>query len=90
MRVSVDRESLKSLAVVVGGALVFLVWGAFIFFAVGDKGSPSWEFGAMQDVPGSSPYSTSAPAAAAKPGAVGEEVGVQHVEGKRKPDSPVR
>ena len=79
---SLDRETLKSVAVVVGLALIFLAWGGIIFFAVGDKGQPSWNFGVVPDVPGSSRYSTLAPAAAAKPGAAGGKVDVQHVEGK--------
>jgi hypothetical protein len=52
------RESLRSLSVVVGMALLFFLWGLTIFFTVGDKGSPSWDFGTVQDIPGESPYST--------------------------------
>jgi hypothetical protein len=44
--------------VVVAMAIVFILWGFFIFFAVGDKGPPSWDFGVIKDIPGESPYST--------------------------------
>ena len=44
--------------VVVAMALLFILWGVFIFFAVGDKGPPSWDFGVIKDIPGESPYST--------------------------------
>jgi len=39
-------------------AVLFLLWGLFIFIMVGDKGPPSWDFGTMEDIPGQSPYST--------------------------------
>jgi hypothetical protein len=52
------RETLRSLGIVVGMALLFFIWGLAIFFTVGDKGSPSWDFGTVQDIPGESPYST--------------------------------
>jgi hypothetical protein len=44
--------------IVVTMALLFILWGFFIFFAVGDKGPPSWDFGVIKDIPGESPYST--------------------------------
>jgi len=44
--------------VVVAMAVVFILWGFFIFFAGGDKGPPSWDFGVIKDIPGESPYST--------------------------------
>ena len=44
--------------IVVAMALLFILWGLFIFFAVGDKGPPSWDFGVIKDIPGESPYST--------------------------------
>jgi hypothetical protein len=51
-------ETARSLTIVTGIALFFLVWGLTIFFVVGDKGPPSWDFGTVQDIPGESPYST--------------------------------
>ena len=46
---------------IVGGmALGFLIWGAVIFLTIGDRGSPGWNFGTVEDIPGESPYSTGA------------------------------
>jgi hypothetical protein len=39
-------------------AAIFLIWGLLIFFLVGDKGPPAWDFGVVEDIPGQSPYST--------------------------------
>jgi len=50
--------ALGSWLVVLGMALAFLIWGLFVYHAVGDKGSPGWDFGVVQDIPGQSPYST--------------------------------
>jgi hypothetical protein len=55
-----DRGStVKSLMIVVAIALLFLVWGLILYVVVGDKGSPGWDFGVVEDVPGESAYSTS-------------------------------
>lgn len=53
-----NKETLKSMLILTGVALLFLFWGMSIFFSVGDKGMPSWDFGAVKDVPGESEYST--------------------------------
>lgn len=53
-----DRETLKSMLITAVIALFFLFWGMFIYFSVGDKGHPPWDFGAVKDVPGESKYST--------------------------------
>jgi len=55
-----DQEKktvLKSWVIVVAMALLFILWGLFIFFTVGDKGPPPWNFGVVEDIPGQSPYS---------------------------------
>ena len=39
-------------------AYFFLLWGAFIFFTVGDKEPAEWDYHVISDVPGESPYST--------------------------------
>ena len=44
--------------IVLAMAFLFVVWGFFIYFAVGDKGPPPWNFGVVSDIPGESPYST--------------------------------
>jgi hypothetical protein len=44
--------------IVIAMAVLFLLWGFFVFFSVGDKGPPFWDFGVIKDVPGESRYST--------------------------------
>jgi len=39
-------------------AAVFLAWTLFIFYTVGVKWPPVWDFGAKPEVPGLSVYST--------------------------------
>jgi len=39
-------------------AIMFVCWGLFIFFSVGDKGPPFWDYGVVRDIPGESAYST--------------------------------
>jgi len=58
--ISKQREKTNRVGwiIVVAMALLFILWGLFIFFAVGDKGPPSWDFGVIKDIPGESPYST--------------------------------
>ena len=52
------KTTLRSWMIIIAMVFVFLLWGLFIFFAVGDKGPPPWNFGVVEDVPGQSPYST--------------------------------
>jgi len=49
---------MRSFLIIVGIAVLFVCWGLFVFFTVGDKGSPPWDFGVVKDIPGESPYST--------------------------------
>jgi hypothetical protein len=62
MEHSADHEHGKSLRkswmIVFGIASAFLIWGFTIYFAVGDKGPPRWDYSVIEDVPGQSPYST--------------------------------
>ena len=58
-----NERNRKSLVIVLAIAVSFLIWGLFIFFSVGDKGSPPWDFGIVQDIPGESAYSTHPPKA---------------------------
>jgi hypothetical protein len=53
-----SKETLRSLGIALALAVFFFVWGLTIFFTVGEKGPPSWDFGIVQDIPGESPYST--------------------------------
>ncbi len=41
--------------------LSFLFYGFFMYFVVGDKGPPPWDFGVVEDVPGQSFSSTHPP-----------------------------
>ena len=52
------KRDLRSWIIMVSLAVLFLAWGLFIFFTVGDKGPPSWNFSVVEDIPGQSPYST--------------------------------
>jgi hypothetical protein len=52
------KSNLRGWLIVVGVALLFLVWGLFIYFAIGDKGPPPWDFNVVKDIPGQSPVST--------------------------------
>ena len=53
-----ESSTLKNWLVPIAIAVLFLVWGLVIFFMVGNKGQPPWDFGAVEDIPGQSPYST--------------------------------
>ena len=71
------RSGLGGWAFVIGLAVLFLLYGLFVFFSVGDKGPPDWDFGAIEDIPGKSVYSTSPEPS----GNVGEPE-LQHVSGR--------
>ncbi len=53
-----NKTGFRSWVIIFVLAVLFVAWGLFIFFTVGDKGPPSWDFGVVQDIPGESPYST--------------------------------
>lgn len=53
-----SRTDLRSWLIVAAIAGSFLLWGLFVFKQVGDKGTATWDFGAVADIPGESPYST--------------------------------
>ncbi len=71
-----------SWGVVVAIAISFLAWGLFVYWSVGQKWPPEWDFGAVEDVPGVSVY------ASRKAQGVGDRVEkdllppVQHVMGE--------
>ena len=86
------QSSVRSWIIVVGVALSFFLWGLFLFFTVGDKEPPAWDFGTVQDIPGQSPYSTESgkqfPALVSPPGEGGAKVRRQHVMGRdEEPES---
>ena len=53
--------SLRSWLYVSALAFMFLLYGLFMFFMIGDKGPPEWNFGTVEDIPGESVYSTNEP-----------------------------
>ncbi len=53
-----ENSNLKDWLVPITIAVLFLLWGLLIFFMVGNKGQPPWDFGVVEDIPGQSPYST--------------------------------
>ncbi len=72
-----NESTLKSWFFVCGLALYFLLYGLFMFFVVGDKGPPDWDFGIIEDIPGKSVYSTFP-----QPSGATSEPAPQHVTGK--------
>jgi len=55
------KQGLRGWLIVGSMVLLFLLYGFFMYFAVGDKGPPSWDFGVVPDIPGQSSYSTHPP-----------------------------
>jgi hypothetical protein len=53
------KTDIRSWIIVIGIAALFFFWGLFVYSSVGDKEPPDWDFGAVRDIPGESPYSTS-------------------------------
>ena len=60
--VSEERESrrmvLHGWLIVCGMTVLFVLYGLFAFFMVGDKGPPDWDYGSVEDIPAESVYST--------------------------------
>jgi len=52
------NSTLGSWLVILALATGFFLWGLFLFYTVGVKWPPSWNFGTVPDVPGLSVYST--------------------------------
>lgn len=51
-------KNFKAWFIVCTLAILLLIYGVFMYFVVGDKGPPPWDFGTVEDVPGQSVYST--------------------------------
>jgi hypothetical protein len=79
---------MRSWLIIIGIAVLFVCWGLFVFFTIGDKGSPPWDFGVVKDIPGESPYSTHrytpGVSPAPSPQHVSEKPAGAGTEGKRK------
>jgi len=58
-------------------AASFLAWGFLLFYTIGDKGPPPWDFGIVGDIPGESAFSTHPPL----PGKISDP-DPQHVSGR--------
>ena len=57
MNQTVKKESaLRTWVVIFLLLIVILFQGSLSFFVVGDLGQPDWDFGAIKDLPGESPY----------------------------------
>jgi len=86
------REAVLSWALAVGCGAAMLCWGFLIFFTVGDKGPPPWDYSIVEDVPGEAPYSiygTGAFHGFSHP-VVGAKVEEQHVMGPaEEPPAPL-
>lgn len=82
-------EALRTWALVTGMAAAVLLWGFFLFSAVGDKGPPTWDFDAIEELPSSSPYAvhgpTESPTLGPAPVLGGRPVVPQHVGGRGQP-----
>ncbi len=61
----------------------FLAWGMLIYFVIGDKGPPKWDFSVIPDIPGESAYSSYSPTTphGLAPGPETTPVEPQHVMG---------
>lgn len=66
-----------------------LLWGFFLFAAIGDRGAPPWDFSAIDDLPGSSAYGVhgpkESPVLGPAPVTGGRPLVPQHVGGEGKP-----
>ena len=75
----------KSWIVVFCIALLFFLWGLFIFFTVGVGRPPAWRYGIMPDVPGQSVYSVQGAEKRAGTGmSPGKTIRKQHIMGERE------
>jgi hypothetical protein len=54
----IENAPFKTLTLVLTLAGFFLLWGFLLFYTIGDKGPPPWDFGVVPDIPGESVYST--------------------------------
>ena len=51
-------EKIKTWLIVFLMVLGILGYGIVVYVAIGDRGPPDWNYGAISDVPGESPFST--------------------------------
>ncbi len=74
---------IKTWSIITAIAAGFLAWGLLIYFVIGDKGPPGWDFSVIPDIPGQSTYSTYNPERpnGLAPGIEPAKVEPQHVMG---------
>jgi hypothetical protein len=51
-------EKIKTWLIVLLMVIGILAYGITVYVTIGDKGPPDWNYGAVRDVPGESPFST--------------------------------
>jgi len=76
-----ERSSARTWAIIAGIAAAFLLWGGIVFFVIGEKGPPDWDFSVVPDIPGESAYSTHTPfrPTGRVPGPISAQPEPQHV-----------
>ena len=55
-RSTLKESALRTWVVIFFLLIIVLFQGAPTFYVVGDLGQPDWDFGAVKNVPGESPY----------------------------------
>lgn len=54
---ALQKESSLGIWILIAGLFCyFLAYSGLVYFAIGDKGPPDWDFGTVRDVPAESPY----------------------------------
>jgi len=83
MRSEEELSWIKTWSIIVAISAGFLLWGLLIYFVIGDKGPPDWDFSVIPDIPGQSAYSTYNPTRpdGLAPGPEPATVEPQHVMG---------
>lgn len=78
-----EQSLIKTWSIIGAIAVGFLAWGLLIYFVIGDKGPPGWDFSVIPDIPGQSAYSTYSPDSPTglAPGPESPSVEPQHVMG---------
>jgi hypothetical protein len=52
------RDGLYTWLIILALTVGISLWQLLLYFGIGDKGPPSWDFSVVPDVPGQAPYST--------------------------------
>ena len=78
-----EFSSVKTWSIIGAIAAGFLAWGLLIYFVIGDKGPPDWDFSVIPDIPGESTYSSYNPESlhGLVPGPESTPVTPQHISG---------